>query len=63
VERGERKREGREGNKVQQPGGPKVQKVWVTNWLDFIRNCSPAPWPGEFRVGGRMCQTGGPCNR
>lgn len=23
----------------------------------------PRPWAGEFRLGSRVCQSGGPCNR
>lgn len=31
--------------------------------LDHIGRRSPAPWTGEFRVEGGVCQPGGPCYR
>jgi hypothetical protein len=48
--------EGREGNQVQLPENPKVQRERKLNWLDYIGKSSLVPWAGEFRTWSRVCQ-------
>jgi hypothetical protein len=59
---GEGKRKQREGDQVQRPGGPNVQKEQVTKVVRLYKRSSPAPWV-EFRIGSGVCQVEGPCNR
>lgn len=39
---------------------PKVQKEEVTKMFRLYREEQPSRWYGEFRVGCRACQPGGP---
>ena len=55
--------ERREGNQVQQPGGPKVQREWVTKMVGLYRREQPNPLDGEFRIRSGIQQPGGPWTR
>jgi hypothetical protein len=44
-------REGTEGNKVPQPGGPKYRQQ-ANKMVGLYRKEQPSPWAGEFRVEG-----------
>jgi hypothetical protein len=55
-----------EGNQVgreQEPGGPKEQEEQVTQMDHIGRAAHATLWAAELRVGGGICQPGGPCNR
>ena len=46
-----KRRKKREGNQVQQPRCPEVQKA-VTTMSDFYREGQPSPWAGEVQSRG-----------